>query len=497
MNKLRRLVLAGLVASVAMPLTLFNSTSIYAAYNHFDDTDSEKFRTVYPAVVGTKLDSCTLCHGGGSYTSGGKTTTLGSCQWCHYVTNYGEESSPENLQRTLNQYGKDYLANGRDPAAFSIIEALDSDGDTYSNKAEIEAIRYPGDAADTPAKVPAPSRVFTLEELENMPQHTQFMMMNASKSDDSYTRYTGVAMEALIKSIALNGATGITVFSPDGFATYHPFNQTSNPNSYHVYGTCPQGTFYYNETADIAESATGWCDYTSPGCAGQENGGPIINPDGLKMLLAIKHDGEYLTPGVLNAQNKLDGEGPFRVVVPQKNPAPADQRSTASDATDPDKWVWPYSNSTDHNAGFSSRTVTMIRVEPLPEGTTDINIIEAGWPYVDQNKIVIYGAINPVPSIEEKIDLLNDSVQGLSVNTFKNPSYQRTLIDKISVIEKQISRGEYAEASEKLERDVMQKTDGFVLKGNTDGNDWVTDREAQSRLYWTIYEIEILLKILA
>ena len=52
-------------------------------------------------------------------------------------------------------------------------------------------------------------------------------------------------------------------------------------------------------------------------------------------------------------------------------------------------------SSNDHNAGFSSRTVTMIKVEPLPAGTTDINTLEAGWPYVDEKKIVIYGSIDP------------------------------------------------------------------------------------------------------
>jgi hypothetical protein len=33
-------------------------------------------------------------------------------------------------------------------------------------------------------------------------------------------------------------------------------------------------------------------------------------------------------------------------------------------------------------------------VEPLPEGVTDINTLEAGWPYIDQEKIVVYGAID-------------------------------------------------------------------------------------------------------
>ena len=53
-------------------------------------------------------------------------------------------------------------------AAFEAIEGLDSDNDTYSNITEINAIRYPGDALDTPAKVPAPHIILSLDELESM-----------------------------------------------------------------------------------------------------------------------------------------------------------------------------------------------------------------------------------------------------------------------------------------------------------------------------------------
>ena len=314
----------------------------YAAYNHNGDIDSDNFRTAYPDKVGTKLDSCTTCHSGGSYVSGGKTTTLGSCQWCHYITKYGADASEENLLKTLNSYGLDYKNAGRNAAALQTISGLDSDGDGFTNQAEIIALTYPGDANDDPTKVPAPSRVISLKELEKMPQHKQFMLMNASKSDDSYTKYSGVALENLIKAIMLDSATDITVYSPDGFATYHPFDPSTNPNSYHVFGIYPQGTFYYNERADIAKypvdtendptyQNTGWCDYSSPSatfaavlvrevssqrpplycdvaghrhdhCACRENESVIFNPEGLKMMLAFKRDGEYLTPGVLNSQ---------------------------------------------------------------------------------------------------------------------------------------------------------------------------------------------------
>jgi hypothetical protein len=70
------------------------------------------FRTAYPT---TALNSCTVCH-----------------------------TSPP----TLNPYGNAWLASGYD---FAAIAGLDSDGDGFSNIAEIQAGTYPGNAASKPA----------------------------------------------------------------------------------------------------------------------------------------------------------------------------------------------------------------------------------------------------------------------------------------------------------------------------------------------------------
>src|SRR6266540_1513826 len=65
-------------------LSLCMACLAYAAYPHHGEGDSGVFLTAYPDKAGTKLDSCAVCHTGGSYVSSGKTVTLGSCQWCHY-----------------------------------------------------------------------------------------------------------------------------------------------------------------------------------------------------------------------------------------------------------------------------------------------------------------------------------------------------------------------------------------------------------------------------
>jgi hypothetical protein len=486
---------------LAAVLLLFTSHTGFAAYNHAGDADSATFRSVYPDKVGTKLDNCTLCHGGGSYLSGGKTTTLGSCQWCHYVTNYGADLTDATLVKTLNPYGADYKGHGRNASALQAITPLDSDGDTFTNGAEIVALTFPGDAKDNPGNVPAPSIVISIKQFEDMPLHTQFLLMNASKSDDSYTQYSGVALENLIKAVMLDSATGITVYSPDGFSTYHPFTPSTNPNSYHVFGIYPEGTFYYNERADIAKypadppnyAAGGWCDYSSPSAGGRENGSAIFNAEGLKMILAFERDGDYLTPGVLNSQNKLDGEGPFRVVPPQKNPGPPDQRSSSTNQN----VIWPYVSSADHNAGFSSRTVTIIRVEPLPIGTTDINTLEAGWPYVDEEKIVIYGSIAPnsIDNLNGKIDSLIETITSQDDSAFKARVFKIALVNKIKSIKKQVGKGAYSKAVKTLKEDVLKKMDGFLLDA-VDRNDWVIDLAIQQQLRSQIQQIWVMLVLM-
>ena len=365
-----------------------------AAYQHAGESDAPNFLLAYPSMAGTKLDSCTLCHTGGSYTSSGKTTTLGSCQWCHYK--YGYDKSGD-ITATLNPYGKDYLAQGRNVAAFKAIETKDSDGDGFTNIVEINAVRYPGDATDDPTKLVAPYRIFTKAQLQAMPQHSQFMLMNTTKSGDYYSTYSGVVMQDLLNTAGITAnATKITVYAPDGFSQGHPLtDSSSNTRSAYapfVNGTYPSAVYYYDTSADKAlNPATGWCDYSSPGTTGRKNGDPIINTDGLKYILALQADGKDLVPGYLDSTNKLASgtEGPFRTITPQKVPGPPDQASTATNQN----VIWPYNANADHNAGFASKCATIIKVEPLPAGTTDINVLESGWNYIDQQKIVIYGAL--------------------------------------------------------------------------------------------------------
>ena len=68
----------------------------------------------YPKIVGTALDSCALCHSSGT---------------------------------NRNSYGEDYGSHSHN---FQNIENLDSDSDGATNKAEIDALTFPGDSNSVP-----------------------------------------------------------------------------------------------------------------------------------------------------------------------------------------------------------------------------------------------------------------------------------------------------------------------------------------------------------
>jgi len=375
-------------------------SGVFAAYHHEGENDASRFLGAYPEKAGTKLDNCNLCHKGGSYVNGkGKTVYLGSCQWCHRAYGYDGQAGP--ITDTMNPYGAAYKNSGRTTAAVTAIDQDDADSDGFTNAEEIAANAFPGDADDYPGLTPAPYRVYTRGQLEALGAHTQFMLMNTSRSGDFYAEYTGVPMKDLLDDAGMLGtATGIWVYAPDGWGQDHPLEYNEDLDMYHVYGNAPgqtyqypPATYYYDTDADeVQNPSCGWCDYSAPSCSGWSHGTSISVDGGLKAILAYKREGAYLDTGVLNDENKLDGEGPYRVVVPQKFPNAPDQSSKAEgDCT---AVTWPYTYEWDHNAGSCSRAATIIRVDPLPAGMTDIDILEVGWAYVDQKKVIIYGAID-------------------------------------------------------------------------------------------------------
>lgn len=372
---------------------LSDITSSRAYQGHTSDADINNFVRVYQHTVGTRLDDCQTCHGGSTVTSTKGDVHANPCDYCHYVIHPpdGWTGLPTSFEETLNPYGADYKEEGRNQDAIRTIAGLDSDNDGYSNAEEINELRYPGDDGSHPGLDLCPVIRVTLDEIRAMPKQTQFGLANTTKQQfDYYATYTGVRIKVLLDSldIDLTGATSIDILAPDGFAKTFTVEQVTEQFPDHrffpgfgvdVLGTDCAFVEYPDETYGL-----GYGDWI-----GQELGHEQWH------ILAYERDGLPLEQSYLDpVSGKIQGEGPFRNVIPPGsgddalNTPDRGKNWDVSGCTLPE---WNYVFDKDHNAGSMVKGAVIIRINPMPGGCEEFDIINGGWAMIDERVILIYG----------------------------------------------------------------------------------------------------------
>lgn len=359
-----------------------------AYVGHENDRDIHNFISQYPKAAGTRLDDCQTCHRSGM--AGTDTEREYSpCGYCHllqYPNARYKTGVPKSFEDTLNAYGLAYKQQGRTAEALAAIAKLDSDGDKYANAQEIAGLRYPGDSASRPGQPMAPIVTLKWNDIRKLPLQSQFMLMNTtSEPFDDYTSYAGVKVQDLLKAarIDLRGATGITVFAPDGYNTDYTIENISGP--------FPK-PYFYAAPGDIQDKEKVFVHYPEKIPSG------ILDSKEIPMvpwlLLAFKREGKLLdTAQYEKGTGRLTGEGPYRLVKPQRSIA-----GNASQPGRPDRSVksktfgdgWDFDKALDHNSGSCVRGATVIRVNPMPAGFEEYDW-KNGWPLVAEKKLVIFG----------------------------------------------------------------------------------------------------------
>ena len=136
----------------------------------------------------------------------------------------------------------------------------------------------------------------------------------------------------------------------------------------------------------------------------------------------------------------------------------------------------------------------MMKVEPLPEGTTEVDTLEAGWNFVDEGKILIYGAIDPIETVLLKVTTLKNYILGIEKSEFKHRLAKRILVHRLSLMERFLKGGHERAVVWQLRR-LSKKFDGCAIAGGADRNDWLTECNEQLAVYWAIHELNVLLDI--
>lgn len=382
------LVIGILLTAALWAVVVQNAPSSRAYVGHEKDTDMKTFIRRYHGAAGSRLDDCQTCHRGGARGTGAE-REFSPCGYCHllqYPNPRYATGVPKSAADTLNSYGRDYAAAGRSMEALAAIADRDSDGDGSANAAEIAALRYPGDPASRPGQLLAPAVVLSWDDLMKLPIHRQLMLMNVTKEPtDDYVNYAGVPVAAVLQAagVDLRGAEGITVFAPDGYSIDYSFDDVTRPY--------PEG-YYYSGPRAIEDPERIFVKYPPLLPAGVQDGRKI--PSVPWLLLAYERegtplDGSYYEKGT----GRLAGEGPFRLVKPQKDllgdpskPGRPDRSLRAKVFAD----GWDFNPAIDHNAGACVRGACVIRVNPMPSGFEEYDW-KNGWPLIQMKQIAIFG----------------------------------------------------------------------------------------------------------
>jgi hypothetical protein len=379
----------GLLGLLAGTARSHQEPAVSRAYvGHESDADMRGFIRQYPGAAGSRLDDCQTCHRGG--IKGTDTEREYSpCGYCHllvYPNPRYATGVPKTPADTLNAYGSDYKKAGRKFEAFMAVDAWDSDGDGKPNGVEVADLRNPGDPASRPGLPQAGTIVFGWEEIRRLPVQTQFMLMNTTKEPtDDYVVYTGVRVLDLLSAakIYMTGVTGITVFAPDGYSVDYSVGDIVAP--------FPSG-YYYAAPRAFEGTEQAFVKYPAKMPAGLTDAKRI--PSEPWLLLAYDRDGAPLQPSIYEkGSGRLAGEGPYRLVKPQRDLEGDPKRSGRPDRSLKSKVFgdgWDFVPGIDHNAGACIRGACVIRLNPMPEGYEEYDW-KNGWPLIGDKKVVIYG----------------------------------------------------------------------------------------------------------
>ncbi len=367
----------------------FQSVGSSRAYvGHEADVDMKRFIHAYQNVAGTRLEDCQTCHRGGIRGTDTE-SDVSPCSYCHLVVfpnpRY-QTGVPRTFADTLNSYGRDYNNAGRDHEAFAAIDGRDSDGDGRVNGAEIADLRNPGDPASRPGLPIAPFVTLEWDDILALPPQTQFMLMNKTKQFlDEYVTYKGARVSSVLAAagVDLGGVSGITVFAPDGFSVDIGLDEVTNP--------FPKGV-YYEVPRRFPTPEMGFLQIPASVPLGLADGTEI--PGTPWLLLAYERDGQLLDEAVYEkGSGSLAGEGPFRLVRPQRDLMGDPARPGRPDRSiNADRYGdgWDYSAKIDHNAGACVRGTCVIRINPVPPGYEEYDW-KNGWSLVAGRKIVVFG----------------------------------------------------------------------------------------------------------
>lgn len=147
------------------------------------------------------------------------------------------------------------------------------------------------------------------------------------------------------------------------------------------------------------------------------------------------------------------------------------------------------------NATVQNATAQIASFVPDQPGSYVVNLVVSDGQANSNPDTTTITATLTVTEVTDTLDAAVAAINHLASGSLKNQNMAKTLTNKIGAVLTMIDQGNYAEALDKLQNDVLAKTDGCALIGAPDNNDWLLTCQAQSQVYPLIVQTIELLKL--
>jgi len=171
--------------------------------------------------------------------------------------------------------------------------------------------------------------------------------------------------------------------------------------------------------------------------------------------------------------------------------------SGSSDANlDPLTYSWSIvSKPTDSLAEIDDPTSEQTQLVTDTPGEYVVSLVVSdGFVASDPDNITIVALTYQDATTETLQDTTETINNTLDDSVFNNPNNKNALTNKINAALAQIDKGNYENALDKLQNDILGKTDGCAKTGAPEPNDWIEDCESQNEVYSLVMEAINLLQ---
>jgi hypothetical protein len=147
-------------------------------------------------------------------------------------------------------------------------------------------------------------------------------------------------------------------------------------------------------------------------------------------------------------------------------------------------------------AALSDATAPAPTFVPDLGGTYTVTLVVNDGQVDSEPDVVAIQATGDTGAITAQVTDAITGINGLAPGDFKNANMKKALTNKLAAVIADLEAGNLQNALDKLEHDVIAKTDGCDASGAPDRNDWIRDCEAQEQVFLVLRGAADLLRSL-